>query len=301
MTRQHCTTRLSNSKTASFISTILKGLGQIMLQENSITGLLFLVGIFYGSYTMGLAALLATICGTATAYLFKYDKSEIEKGLYGFSAALVGVAVMLFLKPVIWAWLFVILGAVAAAMLQHFFIKRNFPAYTFPFVVVTWLILLICNEFCGSLLAVSTPAVAQASDSLTEGFKSFGQVIFQDKFLAGLLFFVAVFISSPIAALYGLAAAIVSAIMAFYLSVPLTEINLGLYGFNAVLCAIIFAGPKVRDGLWVLISIVLALAVSLLMLKTGIPKLTFPFVLATWITLLLKNKLVPLMKRGKIS
>jgi urea transporter len=292
---------LSNSKTASFISTILKGLGQIMLQENSITGLLFLVGIFYGSYTMGLAALLATICGTATAYLFKYDKSEIEKGLYGFSAALVGVAVMLFLKPVIWAWLFVILGAVAAAMLQHFFIKRNFPAYTFPFVVVTWLILLICNEFCGSLLAVSTPAVAQASDSLTEGFKSFGQVIFQDKFLAGLLFFVAVFISSPIAALYGLAAAIVSAIMAFYLSVPLTEINLGLYGFNAVLCAIIFAGPKVRDGLWVLISIVLALAVSLLMLKTGIPKLTFPFVLATWITLLLKNKLVPLMKRGKIS
>ena len=301
MTRQHCNKRFSNCKTASFISTILKGFGQIMLQENSITGLLFLIGIFYGSYTMGLAALLATICGTATAYLFKYDKSEIEKGLYGFSAALVGVAVMLFLKPVIWAWLFVILGAVAAAMLQHFFIKRNFPAYTFPFVVVTWLILLICNKFCGSLLAVSTPAVAQASDSLTEGFKSFGQVIFQDKFLSGLLFFIAVFISSPIAALYGLAAAMVSAILAFYLSLPLSEINLGLYGFNAVLCAIVFAGPKVRDGLWVLISIVLALAVTLLLNKIGIPKLTFPFVLATWITLLLKNKLVSLFKRGKMS
>jgi len=199
------------------------------------------------------------------------------------------------------AWLFVILGAVAAAMLQHFFIKRNFPAYTFPFVVVTWLILLICNKFCGDMLAISIPAVAQASDSLTGGFKSFGQVIFQDKFLAGLLFFLAVFISSPIAALYGLAAAVVSAILAFYLSVPLTEINLGLYGFNAVLCAIVFAGPKVRDGLWVLISIVLALAISLLMLKTGIPKLTFPFVLATWITLLLKNKLAPRIKRGNIS
>ena len=272
-----------------------------MLQENSITGLLFLIGIFYGSYIMGLAALLATICGTATAYLFKYDKAEIEQGLYGFSAALVGVAVMLFLKPVIWAWLLVVLGAVAAAMLQHFANKRNFPAYTFPFVLVTWLILLVCHYFWNDLLTVSTPAVVQASDSLTEGFKSFGQVIFQDKFLAGLLFFIAVFISSPIAALYGLAAAIVSAIMAFYLSVPLTEINLGLYGFNAVLCAIVFAGPKVKDGFWVLISIILALAVSLLMLKTGIPKLTFPFVLATWITLLLKNKLVPLMKRGKIS
>lgn len=283
-----------NRKIASFISTILKGLGQIMLQEKSVTGLLFLIGIFYGSYTMGLAALLATICGTATAYLFRYDKTEIEKGLYGFSAALTGVAVMLFLKPVLWAWIIVVLGSAAASMLQRFFIKRNFPAFTFPFVVVTWLILLICHQFCSDLLVVSTPSVAQAGDSLTGGFKSFGQVIFQDTFLAGLLFFLAVFVSSPIAALYGLAAAIVSAILAFHLSVPIGDINLGLYGFNAVLCAIVFAGPKVKDGLWVLISVLLALAVSLLMLRIGIPKLTFPFVLATWITLLLKNKLRPL-------
>jgi len=36
---------------------------------------------------------------------------------------------------------------------------------------------------------------------------------------------------------------------------------------------------------------VLALAISLLMLKTGITKLTFPFVLATWVTLFLRNKI----------
>jgi len=113
------------SKSATVISVILKGLGQIMLQENSITGLLFLVGIFYGSLTMGFAALLATVCGTATAYLLKYDKTEINKGLYGFSAALVGVAVMLFLKPTLWAWAIVVVGSALAAMLQHFFIKRK--------------------------------------------------------------------------------------------------------------------------------------------------------------------------------
>ncbi|HPB36412.1 MAG TPA: urea transporter, partial [Bacteroidales bacterium] len=65
----------------------------------------------------------------------------------------------------------------------------------------------------------------------------------------------------------------------------------GLYGFNAVLCAIVFAGPKVKDGMWVLISLILALVISLLMLKIGITKLTFPFVLATWLTLFLKNKI----------
>lgn len=88
-------------KSASVLSTLLKGIGQIMLQENSLTGLLFLIGIFYGSIIMGLAALLAAICGTVTAYLLKYDKTEITQGLYGFSAALVGVAAMLFLKPLL--------------------------------------------------------------------------------------------------------------------------------------------------------------------------------------------------------
>lgn len=279
------------SKSATVISVILKGLGQIMLQENSITGLLFLVGIFYGSLTMGFAALLATVCGTATAYLLKYDKTEINKGLYGFSAALVGVAVMLFLKPTLWAWAIVVVGSALAAMLQHFFIKRKIPAFTFPFVLVTWIILFISNNFFSDLLATPIPAIAHLSDSLSDGFKSFGQVIFQNKLVSGLLFFVAVFISSPIAALYGLAGAIVSAIIAFEFSAPIDDINLGLYGFNAVLCAIVFAGNQVRDGIWVLLSVVLSLGVSLLMIKFGFVQLTFPFVSATWITLFLKSRL----------
>jgi urea transporter len=278
-------------KTASVLSTILKGLGQIMLQENSVTGLLFLIGIFYGSITMGLAALLAAICGTVTAYLLKYDKTEITQGLYGFSAALVGVAAMLFLKPLLWTWVVLVIGSALAAILQHFFIQRKIPAFTLPFVLVTWLVLFVFNHFGKELLALPTPVVLHASDSLTEGFKSFGQVMFQNNLVSGLLFFVAVFISSPIAALYGLAAAIISAIIAFVFSAPIDDINLGLYGFNAVLCAMVFAGDKVRDGIWVLVAVVFALGVSLLMIHLNIPQLTFPFVLATWITLFLKGKM----------
>ncbi|MGI6342314.1 MAG: urea transporter [Bacteroidales bacterium] len=280
-----------STKSASIITITLKGFGQIMLQENRITGLLFLIGIFYGSPVMGLSALLSVICGTSTAYLLKYDKTEINKGLYGFSAALVGVAVMLFLKPVFWAWIIVIVGSVLAAMLQHFFIKRNFPAFTFPFVVVTWIILLICRNFYTEILAVPMPTIAHISDSFSDGFRGFGQVIFQNKLVSGILFFLAVFISSPIAALYGLAGAIVSDIIAFGLAAPIDDINLGLYGFNAVLCAIVFAGNKVRDGIWVLLSVVLSVCVSILMMKFHLTQLTFPFVLATWITLFIKNKI----------
>ncbi|MDD3738791.1 MAG: urea transporter [Lentimicrobiaceae bacterium] len=284
------------AKSVSIITVTLKGFGQIMLQENRITGLLFLIGIFYGSPVMGLSALLSVICGTSTAYLLKYDKTEINKGLYGFSAALVGVAVMLFLKPVFWSWIIVVVGSVLAAMLQHFFIKRNFPAFTFPFVVVTWVILLICRNFYTEILAVPMPTIAHISDSFSDGFRGFGQVIFQNKLVSGILFFLAVFISSPIAALYGLAGAIVSDIIAFGFAAPIDDINLGLYGFNAVLCAIVFAGNQVRDGIWVLLSVVLSLCISILMMKFHLTQLTFPFVLATWITLFIKNKVQPSLK-----
>ena len=81
-----------------FVIILLRGLGQIMLQENAATGVLFLIGIFYGSTTMGIAAILSVCCGTLTAKILGYDKSEIEKGLYGFSAALVGVALRSILK-----------------------------------------------------------------------------------------------------------------------------------------------------------------------------------------------------------
>ncbi|GAB1462232.1 hypothetical protein MASR2M52_02080 [Pedobacter sp.] len=113
---------------------VLKGLGQIMLQENAITGLLFLIGIFYGSFTMGAAALLAVVSGTTTALLLKYEKSEIDKGLYGFSAALVGVAAMLFLKQVLISWIIIIIGSALATVLQNLLIKRKIPAFTLPFV-----------------------------------------------------------------------------------------------------------------------------------------------------------------------
>lgn len=261
-----------------------------MLQENAVAGFLFLIGIFYGSVTMGVAALLATACGTAAAILLKYDKSEIDKGLYGFSAALVGVAIMLFIKPVFLSWVFIIVGSILATVLQHFFIKRKIPVFTLPFVLVTWVILLFANNYFTGIMLEPPVAIASTTDYFTFGFKGYGQVIFQDSLVSGVLFFIAVFICSPISALYGLAGAILSAIIAFKFSAPINDISIGLFSFNAVLCAIVFAGHQIKDGIWVLISVLLSLAISLLMSKFNITQLTFPFVLASCITLFLKSK-----------
>ncbi|MCK9451083.1 MAG: urea transporter [Bacteroidales bacterium] len=289
MTLNNSTLNNFTVKTTSFAIIVFKGIGQIMLQENAATGFLFLLGIFYGSFVMGAAALFATVSGTATALLLNYNKSETDKGLYGFSAALVGVAVMLFLKAVILSWVFVIIGASLATIIQHFFIKRNLPVFTLPFVLVTWLIILLARYYFTDILIEPSPAIASTIDYFTFGFNGFGQVIFQDNLVAGLLFFIAVFISSPISALYGLAGGILSAIIAIQFALPINDISIGLFSYNAVLCAIVFADTQVKAGIWALVSVLLSLFVSILMAKFNIIPLTFPFVLAAFTTLILKR------------
>ena len=41
---------------------MLKGFGQIMLQGNVITGLFFILAIFYDSYMMGIAGVISMRC-----------------------------------------------------------------------------------------------------------------------------------------------------------------------------------------------------------------------------------------------
>lgn len=108
------------------VAPYLRGVGQIMLQSNSWTGLLFLLGIFYDSITMGVGAVVAVITGTLTAKLLGYDKKEINSGLYGFSATLVGVALTFYFKAVPLVWVAVVMGAALATVLQHFLINGIF-------------------------------------------------------------------------------------------------------------------------------------------------------------------------------
>src|SRR5436190_21388459 len=127
-----------NLNKTTVLTPYLKGVGQIMLQNNQWTGILFLAGIFYDSIVMGLAAILAVVVGTVTAKVLKYDQDEINMGLYGFSATLVGVALMFHFQetsisaPIVWGT--VVVGAALATIIQHFFISRKIPAFTLPFI-----------------------------------------------------------------------------------------------------------------------------------------------------------------------
>ncbi|MCD0476370.1 urea transporter [Flavobacterium sp. EDS] len=273
----------------SWLVILLKGVGQIMLQQSAYTGLFFLIGIFYGSITMGVGALLAVSVGTITAYLLQYDKDQITNGIYGFSATLVGVALTFYFEATLIVWIAVVIGAVLATVIQHWFSDKKIPVFTFPFILVTWGIMYLLKDVFSVGPSAFLDIPAEINQDFAFGFRGYGQVIFQGSTLAGLLFFIGVFVNSPLQALYGFFGAVIAGFMSRLYDAPIELVMTGLLSYNAVLCAIVFSGDKIKDGIWVIIAIILSLVVSFIMSVYQMTPLTFPFVAGTWSVLIIKK------------
>lgn len=275
----------------SFLSAMFKGIAQIFLQDSAMTGFLLIFGIFYDLKEMGIAAIVAVFTATLTATVLKYDKENIQKGLYGFSATLLGVALTFYFEPHVVIWAAIVIGSILATMLQHWFIKREIIALTFPFVLIAWILIFIFHNLYpipgSSLLYAKGAPVHDYTDMI----KGFGEAVFQSSTFSSTLFFIAIFINSPIAALYGIAASVLGVILSAQFPVSLEEVEIGLYSFNAVLSAIYFSGDKPKDGIWVFIAVSIAVIINVVMVEYDLLAFTFPFVAACFITQQLKTSI----------
>lgn len=272
-------------------SDIFKGISQIFLQESVVCGIVFTLAVGFNNWIMGIALLVATIFGTLTAVLLKLDKKEINQGLYGFNAALVGVAMVLFFKPTIIVWILIVIGAVLSTLFYAYFLKNKIPIFTLPFIIITWIMYFSFKPF----LSPATQQIAQEQsllDFISILSKSFSQVLFQNNIWVGTIFFLALAWSSKIAALFGLMGAILSAILAYVFDFPIQEINDGLLGYNAVLCAIVFADWNYKALAFAIFSVILSFICLALMKYFNFLPLTFPFVLTSILTLKIKSKFV---------
>ena len=84
---------------------ILRGVGQVFFCCNALTGLIFLIALYIGGITAGVAATVGVITSTVAAYLLGFSEDDIEAGLYGFNGTLVGPCLFLFVL-VMWMFLF---------------------------------------------------------------------------------------------------------------------------------------------------------------------------------------------------
>ncbi len=281
------------------LNAVLNGVSQIMLQENRITALLFVFGLLAGSWQCAVAVVAGSAVGMLTARLLKYNKGEILSGLYGFSPALVGAALAFLYEYTFVLWIFIVVGSISAAIVQHLFIIRNIPAFTFPFILVTWLLVLVINSFVGLEASVSIGASPDyhGMDLLLAVSNGFGEVIFQGAALSGILFMIGVLWANPIAGVFAVAASWVGGMVAISVGQPADMVSMGLYGFNTVLTAIVFAGSYKGDAVWTLIGVTVTIAIHIILVNTQVLNIfggvfTFPFVAGTWITLWMRRKIV---------
>ena len=165
------------------IKILFRGIGQVMFQNNAWSGVLMLAGIACNSLYMAGLALLGTVVSTSTARIAGYSCEDIRNGLYGFNGTLVGIAVGVFMNISVWAFMLLIIGAALSTWVMRLFQRQRFvPGYTAPFILVTWLLLLLERTVFPSL-ELSSDSVAVQEPVNIDFFQVFclhiGQVMFQ--------------------------------------------------------------------------------------------------------------------------
>lgn len=279
-----------------FAKSILSSSAQVMLQANATTGLLFLIGIGINSITMLLGCLLAILSSLVTANFFRYDARSINKGLYSFNAALVGISVFTLLPLSFIAFVLVILGGVLSTLLMHFMLTKipSIPALTTPFILSTWMIVLIIDYLALVIPSLEnqtdqvnkesivTPITMSLIDSLGGIFQGVGQVMLQDNWLSGAVFCCALLFSSYKTALWAILASLIGFVIAIWLGFSHERAMMGLYGFNACLVAITLIDRYPNKYWFTLFATLLSVLITRAFEEVALPALTVPFVMTIW-------------------
>ena len=136
---------------AGFLECVLRGIGQVMLQNNCYAGLLFAAGVFYNSPLLGAALCLGVVASTATAIALGADYALIRAGLFGFNGGLVGIALLVFLQAQWMTWGYLILAAVCSSIIMAAMLRLmsaiKMPVLTMPFVITSLCFILTATSF----------------------------------------------------------------------------------------------------------------------------------------------------------
>lgn len=289
------------------IHTFFKNISQVVLLENTWTGLLILIALWIGNWKIGLAAMIGSTISLMTARHFNYTDEEIHSGLAGFNPVLIAIDLTLFL---LWSWqsILVILISIVLAMpiaqaIKNFLKPFHLPELTTPFVVITWVVLLMSQQFKFVKTNVDVlPLTADVHINLNTTFhpihaffNDVSQIFLVEHTISGILIVIACFIASRRTGIYLLIANFLGLLLEFFFGADIGTLNEGLFGFNLML-SIIAIGVTFRSAnhLKAVIAFVLTVVMTPMMYAAtatflepiGIPSLTFPFIITTWTLLL---------------
>ena len=255
---------------------LLNGFSQVLLQRNPLCGLCCLLAILLSDPNLVGGALLGALSGLLTAQRRGYPRAERQAGLYCYNGVLLGVLIAAVLPwSVLMAPLIIAAGGLSSIITHHWRQRGAglLPAYTAPFVLLGWGILLFAEP-----TASAAPVEANPVHALARGL---GQVFLLSDPLAGLLIIVGLFIASRYAAFWALLGSALGGSVAL-LAGEAQSAWMGLLGFNAALAALAFSTQ--RDKPWQpLLAIGLAIVLQPIFGLLPVAGLTAPFIVACWL------------------
>ncbi len=299
-----------------FVDWSLRGVGQVVFQNNPLSGLVILAALAWNSWIYAAICVLGVIASTVTALVLKADRAVMRDGLYGFNGALVGLALVAFtsedfrtgaipsLAMVVYLVCAAAFTTMAFASMGAVLAPYKTAPLTMPFVLVGWLFLFAVLKFdaidAGPMAKPVSPeqfseTVPYVFSTWYEGIgTSIGQIFFQDNWISGYLIVIAIALNSRISAAMGLLGAVVGTLVAAVYGGPEGAVRDGLFGYNSALTAMALGGVFLvltwRSLLYAVFGAVISswlwASVAIFLKPIGMPVLTSTFVLVTWLMLL---------------
>lgn len=277
---------------------LVRGSSQIFFQTNLVAGLLVLAAFVVADWRMAVLALLGALGGMLGGRLVGYKRGDIITGMQSFCGTLVGAAVFAALGGgAWWSYALAFVGGLATgpvtwlvdALFTRTTLKRyRLPYTTAPFVIVATVITLATT-------ALATPAAA--SDLPDDPLPAFllsiltnvSQVVLIDNPISGALILAALFVAGWRVGLAAVMGSVVGSVVAIALGESWSEIAKGLANYSGVLTAIALAVTFLRSSvaswLYALPWIAVTAVVTLLMHRAGVVTYTWPYILTTWVAL----------------
>ncbi|XP_076614704.1 urea transporter 2-like [Chaetodon auriga] len=302
---------------------IFRGVAQVMLVNNPLSGLLITVGLFLQNPWWALNSLLGTLMSTVSAMLLGQNREAVSAGLYGYNGTLVGMLMAVFSAKASWHWWLLlpnvfmsIMCPVVSSALSSLTSKLDLPIFTLPFNILVCLHLAATGANHPYFPEVDfQPIHLNASNeslSISQLFLSVpvgvGQVYGCHSPWTGGLILLALLLSSPTICFHAMLGSAAGMLSGLALAAPHKDIYAGLWGYNSALSCIAIGGvfyvltwqTHLLALLCAFFCAYMSAAISKLMSALALPACTWPFCLSALIFLLISSE-IPAICRLPLS
>lgn len=129
---------------------VLSDISEVVLVDSAIAGAVILLGLFIAHWKVGVAALLGSVPEAGMDLATGSDVQAWAHGLIGYSGVLTAIALAaVFLRGTWQPWVAAVAGVVVSSVLAWVMGLTALPVYTWPFILATWLMLIVLHHVPG--------------------------------------------------------------------------------------------------------------------------------------------------------